>query len=604
MRSLSLLIFMLLSTSCLLIATVAAQEEASDIDKVLAELNAVSKKTPTCMVDENGLPKRVLICGNGAGMFAKPETGAEPLRNVGLFERLYLYVEGEPGGFHRVGIDPFGEEQTGWVPIAYCQIWDHNEMLFLNKDSVPDDTNPIHVWPPKDAAEDGNPEKAVYSEDVKGKGAFKDAFFPVLRKDSNLYEVAFVFGNDPGSRDQYGKKLTPSQQKKIVEQLSVVNVMIVIDATGSMVPYIEEAKAKAAEIADNLESTLLKSLTDEQIKLTVNVGLVAYRDVGDEFETNVFVPLTNDRSLIREKLRGLTANGGGDEPEMVVAALRLALRDESFTRGALNRIILIGDAPPHEDEGSILTAVGKASEAQFTQIDALICGDSKVTEETFQLIATASGGEVKKITAAEEVTQQIVNEVRARLKGLPIEKRLVDKSIAEKTSIHEAAVGLGITDERSIRQMYKFLVPRGAAVSSSGIDFQSGCIRARPGTAGRFRVHVYMPRWKLAAALARTIDLADEVQKDKRLAKTAPALVAEFLKLEGGENAMVGSDGTSAKERGKAIPELTPAIKAGEATARSQVKQYRLKMLELLKYWQNRDRWEHDHVWVPLDLIP
>ncbi len=102
----------------------------------------ISSRTPQrrarCLVDENGLPKQVLICSNGTGLFAKPEEGADRIQTLGLFRRLYLYLEGERDGFHRVGQEPFGESPTGWVPSAFCLLWDHNEMLFLTKDSGPE----------------------------------------------------------------------------------------------------------------------------------------------------------------------------------------------------------------------------------------------------------------------------------------------------------------------------------------------------------------------------------------------------------------------------------------------------------------------------------
>jgi hypothetical protein len=45
----------------------------------------------------------------------------------------------------------------------------------------------------------------------------------------------------------------------------------------------------------------------------------------------------------------LKVAGGGDDPEHVYAGLDTALRQQSWRGGAERHIILLGDAPPHDD---------------------------------------------------------------------------------------------------------------------------------------------------------------------------------------------------------------------------------------------------------------
>ena len=72
---------------------------------------------------------------------------------------------------------------------------------------------------------------------------------------------------------------TPAVAKPIVE------VAFVLDTTGSMGPLIEGAKRKIWSIAT--------SIVDTNPDAEIRMGLVAYRDIGDEYVTKVF-PLTTD----------------------------------------------------------------------------------------------------------------------------------------------------------------------------------------------------------------------------------------------------------------------------------------------------------------------
>ena len=80
------------------------------------------------------------------------------------------------------------------------------------------------------------------------------------------------------------------------------------------------------------------------------MGLVAYRDIGDEYVTKTF-NLTTDIQDLYANLLELRARGGGDWPESVNEALHVGVTKLSWTQGAeIRRIMfLVGDAPPHMD---------------------------------------------------------------------------------------------------------------------------------------------------------------------------------------------------------------------------------------------------------------
>ena len=121
-----------------------------------------------------------------------------------------------------------------------------------------------------------------------------------------------------------------------------VEVAFVLDTTGSMGPLIEGAKRKIWSIA----TAILEANPDAQIRM----GLVAFRDIGDDYVTRKF-ELTADIQDLYASLLELRAKGGGDWPESVNEALDIAVNKLAWSSGDdVHRIVfLVGDAPPHMD---------------------------------------------------------------------------------------------------------------------------------------------------------------------------------------------------------------------------------------------------------------
>ncbi|NHJ12879.1 MAG: VWA domain-containing protein, partial [Candidatus Thorarchaeota archaeon] len=124
------------------------------------------------------------------------------------------------------------------------------------------------------------------------------------------------------------------------EKLGQLDMVFVVDNTGSMGPYIDNAKRKILEI--------IRTIKKEELCKRLRVGLVSYRDHPPEestFVTQKF-ELSSDTEKIENNIRSMSASGGGDGPEAVSDALNVANRME-YLRDAAKVMILIGDAPPH-----------------------------------------------------------------------------------------------------------------------------------------------------------------------------------------------------------------------------------------------------------------
>ncbi len=167
-----------------------------------------------------------------------------------------------------------------------------------------------------------------------------------------------------------------------------IDVVFALDTTGSMSGMIAGAKRKIWSLANEISSG--------QPRPIVRFGLVAYRDIGDEYVTKV-TGLSTDMDAMYDELMAFSANGGGDGPEHVNQALADSLDKMEWKQGpkVLRLIFLVGDAPPHNDynDGLNSDALAKRASEKGIIINALRTGSDVSTGDAWQKIASLSGGQ-------------------------------------------------------------------------------------------------------------------------------------------------------------------------------------------------------------------
>ncbi len=178
-------------------------------------------------------------------------------------------------------------------------------------------------------------------------------------------------------------KSEPSEQKGKPK----IEVCFVLDTTGSMSGLIEGAKQKIWSIANEITSA--KPTPD------IRIGLIGYRDRGDEYVTKAF-DLTNDIDAVYGNLQAFRAAGGGDTPESVNEALQEAVNKMSWSqeRKVLKIIFLVGDAPPHMDYPGAPKYPEVCQEAMKRDliINTIQCGAIAETTPVWREIARLSEG--------------------------------------------------------------------------------------------------------------------------------------------------------------------------------------------------------------------
>jgi Mg-chelatase subunit ChlD len=202
-----------------------------------------------------------------------------------------------------------------------------------------------------------------------------------------------------------------ADRKPDVARKPRVEVVFCLDTTGSMGGLIEAAKQKIWAISSQIAGG--KPTPD------LKVGLVAYRDRGDQYVTNVH-DLTDDLDGVYAKLREFNANGGGDGPESVNQALHDAVHKVKWGDGkdVLRIIFLVGDAPPHMDYADDVKypATCEAAAKRGIIINTIQCGMAADTQKVWQEIcARAEGSYV-----------QIAQDGGAVAVATPFDKRLAE----------------------------------------------------------------------------------------------------------------------------------------------------------------------------------
>jgi len=118
-----------------------------------------------------------------------------------------------------------------------------------------------------------------------------------------------------------------------------VDVVFVVDTTGSMHDDIDAVKRDMRQILEHLRER----------NPDYGVGVVAYRDIGDDYLTRTFLFLAADDAEIEAAISAITVHGGDDWREHVYAGINTALDGQPWREHASQHIILMGDAPPHDD---------------------------------------------------------------------------------------------------------------------------------------------------------------------------------------------------------------------------------------------------------------
>lgn len=306
-----------------------------------------------------------LIVRHDTAVFAEPNESSrsQPLRQ---FEFFFCLAADESGaktkdGFYRIAAGTSESNAIGWVKADDIVEWPHTQVLGFTKRAERD---PANFFLNQQAIEsylrDGSTEQAISREP---NGVEILSLLPILVETEievngekvKSFQVAYIHTADPKNVFAPKDSITiPQIQKELT-----LDIVFVIDTTSSMAPYIDAAKEVIRKIAAAVN-------TNQNVKGRVRLGLVGYRDSGDEYVSKILFSLETGTNLsaFETALGHIKAEGGGDNPEQVFAGTRSAVTEMNWNDIANRHVIVIGDAPNHEDEKSLVSVEAVVAAAQ------------------------------------------------------------------------------------------------------------------------------------------------------------------------------------------------------------------------------------------------
>jgi Mg-chelatase subunit ChlD len=264
------------------------------------------------------------------------------------------------------------------------------------------------------------------------------------------------------------------------EKIGQLDLVFVVDNTGSMGPYIANVKTKILEI--------IRTIKKEEMVHRLRVGLVSYRDHPPEETTYVTqkYELSSDTSKIESYVMQMDASGGGDGPEAVSTALQVMNKME-FLNESAKIAVLIGDAPPHGVEEGDVWPKGTPDGAKWTEEAKRAYGKGIVIHtvgcfpeiasyqkgiETYEKIAADSEGRFIPLEKAELLVNIIT--------GLAVEE--IDKLAIQKSILEDLGVSMDEfpADEEFTEDKISEIVAR---VQAKGVKKRAMATRSAPAAA-------------------------------------------------------------------------------------------------------------------------
>jgi von Willebrand factor type A domain len=168
-----------------------------------------------------------------------------------------------------------------------------------------------------------------------------------------------------------------------------LDLVFVIDTTGSMRQEIADMQANLIGVINILN----------RLSSSLRIGVVAYKDRGEVYLTRDFPLRAMEGAQVGQILdfvRGLEADGGGDDPEPVELALKVAI-DMPWRTDAQGRIVVIGDALSRDRKAAFDLATqfkNSTHQAELPRVvSTIFAGDEPASASFFEQIAAAGGGE-------------------------------------------------------------------------------------------------------------------------------------------------------------------------------------------------------------------
>ena len=209
--------------------------------------------------------------------------------------------------------------------------------------------------------------------------------YPTVTKEEYDLKIKYVNIND--ETIELSKQINGDFEMSIDDakpRENVIELMLIIDTTGSMGDELEYLKSELAYVIEEIK----KNNND----ISIYISLLFYRDQNDAYITK-YVEFTDDVNLTIAELKKQGANGGGDFEEAVQIAFNEALQKNWTSKNSTKIILHVADAPAHDqDIQQWNDCVLKASSMGIQIITIASSGIDRKTEYFFRAQSMITNG--------------------------------------------------------------------------------------------------------------------------------------------------------------------------------------------------------------------
>ena len=202
-----------------------------------------------------------------------------------------------------------------------------------------------------------------------------------------------------------------------------LDVVLVIDGTGSMNLIIDDVKAKMAQLIQSIH----------RLVPIARIGIVVFGGKGEKMDSQ---PLTLSPQKLEDFLSHITAKGGGEWEEDTYGACEFAVNKMDWKPYAKKVVVLVGDSPPHkEDFQPLIQLIHKFKDENgtFNTVDVAAEEHERFEREfwlkvhreeppkisplpefyqqtraAYKVLANAGGGSMKSLTKDTHINQQVL----------------------------------------------------------------------------------------------------------------------------------------------------------------------------------------------------
>jgi Mg-chelatase subunit ChlD len=288
-----------------------------------------------------------------AGYIKEPYRATDPAKSVAMGASIYNYLIHLPNSNVKVGQisrQVFGTEAVTniatmerrpipIIPMGSPIPGQYADSNFASMSGASRVNVDVYQW------EQGREDERKYIGTVALSGLSGTTQLEIIYAidENNIFEV-FVKDLSTGrsERAEFDRTKTappPPKEMRGAAGTDKVNVVFLIDTTGSMDTYINGVKDRAIEFSNILASK----------GAMYKLGLIGFGDLGEKEKPSVY-NFTDDVPKFQKQVKNIPRTYGGDIPESSLDALETGIellkshRDDGSAR---NIFILITDAPPH-----------------------------------------------------------------------------------------------------------------------------------------------------------------------------------------------------------------------------------------------------------------